>query len=287
MLLTDKTYRWQSKKYNMFEKEPQFINSEEKKPERKEKTSLEELKEYIKEMSLELRKEGIPVDERARIDVNKFNKVYSEASISSDMAWVKDLKTRFEKTAASNSQWAFAFPKEKALRDVPLGGVFEMLATSVLNKKMGKDFIITRTSEYDDIRRKMDNIILERKTGNIVCAFDEIGAVSGERFEEKENKVLERNWKRGGADLKYGIFFEKKAGKMELKKGPIYHIPLFYLAMSEKDIKDALDNQGQQEQVFYKFVESIKKQIEKLKEYPVHSKLKERLDYFEKSIEKF
>ncbi len=272
----------------MLEKEPQFIKQQEAQPEQKEvkKDGLKELRNYIKEMSLGLRKEGVPVDERARIDVNKFGSIYSNHSIESDRAWIKDLKGRWKESAIAGSHWSWAFPKEEALRDVPVGDIFEMLTTSIFHKNLSKDFIVTRTSEYDDARNKVDNIILERKTGNIVCAFDEIGAASGERFEEKQNKVLDRNWQKGGADLKYGIFFEKKAGKMELKKGFVHHIPLFYLAMSEEKIKNALSDPDQQEKVFHGFVSSVKEQIKKINEGPIHPKLKERLDFFEKVIEK-
>lgn len=207
--------------FEQFEKSPtaSFEKSEariEQKLVRKE--GLEGLRDYIKEISSELKEEGVPVDDKARIDMNKFEGVYPRQSIESDKAWIKDLKGRWERSAIAESRWSWAFPKEKALRDMPVGDIFEMLTTSILHKKLNKDFVVTRTSEYDDARNKVDNIILERETGNIVCAFDEIGASSGERFKEKKNKVLERNWQRGGADLKYGLYFEKKNDKMELKK---------------------------------------------------------------------
>jgi hypothetical protein len=257
----------------------------EKKEARKE--GLEGLRDYIKEMSSELKEEGVPVDDKARIDINKFDKVYSRQAIESDKAWIKDLKGRWERSAAAESRWSWAYPKEKALKDVPVGDVFEMLTTSILHKKLSKDFIVARTSEYDDARNKVDNIILERETGNIVCAFDEIGAASGERFNEKKNKVLERNWQRGGADLKYGLSLEKKTDKTELKKGAVYQIPLFYLSLPEEEIKKALHDPALEENIFRSFVSSVSEQTKAIKEGPVHPKLRKRLDFFEKIIEKF
>ena len=245
------------------------------------------LKDSIKEISLELRKEGIPVDENARVDINKFRNVYSKESIESDSSWVKKLKEQWERAAASDSRWSWVPNKEKAPKDIPVGDVFEMLATSVLSKFLGKDFVVTRTSEYDDVRNKVDNLILEKETGNIICAFDEVGSASGERFEEKRNKVLERNWQRGGADLKYGISYEKEGDEMKLKKGAIYQIPLFYLALSQGEIKRTLDDSRQDIKIFQEFISSAKEQIKEIKNGPVHSKLKGRLDFFEKVIEKF
>jgi hypothetical protein len=273
--------------------EPQFFRPEaipQRTPEQRtevKENPLDRLKGETKEMSLGLQKEGVPVDERARIDINKFGSVYSKESIESDKAWIKDLKERWKRSAVAESRWSWAFPKEKALRDVPVGDVFEMLTTSILHKNLGKDFIVTRTSEYDDARNKVDNLILERETGNIVCAFDEIGAASGERFEEKRNKVLERNWQRGGTDLKYGISFEEKKGEMKLKKGSVYQIPLFYFALSEEEIRKTLNSPSQEKKVFGDFIESAKKQIEEIGAGPVHSKLKRHLDFFEGVLEKF
>jgi len=274
--------------------QPQFEKQPEAKPEEKIETRenpLDRLKSEIKDMSLGLQKEGVPVDEKARIDVNKFKDVYSRQTIESDNAWVKDLKGRWGNAAAASHKMSWLYGreqiKEKLAQENPLGGIWEMLATKILHQNLGQDFIVARTSEYDDARYKVDNIILDRATGHIVCAFDEIGAATGERFEEKKNKVLERNWQRGGTDLKYGISFEEKKGKMELRKGSVYQIPLFYLALSEEEIKKTLNDAGLEKKVFGNFIESAKKQIKEIGAGPVHPKLQARLDFFEKVIEKF
>ncbi|MFH1780715.1 MAG: hypothetical protein ABH841_01825 [Candidatus Nealsonbacteria bacterium] len=125
----------------MFEKEPQF--KMETAPEVKE-NPLDRLKGEIRDMSLGLQKEGIPVDDQARIDIKKFGDVYSKQTIESDGAWVKN-------------------------------------------------FMVVRTSEYDDARYGVDTALIHRKTGQIVCGFDEVAAMTGARFEEKKSKVLERN----------------------------------------------------------------------------------------------
>ncbi|MBI2626432.1 MAG: hypothetical protein HYW69_02480 [Candidatus Nealsonbacteria bacterium] len=277
----------------MFEsKEPQFNKPEVgpgQKPEAREKP-IDRLKGEIGEMALGLRKEGIPVDGGGRIDITKFGDVYSKRSIELDGAWVKKLKTAWETAAAASHKMSWLYGREqikqKVAQEHPMGGVWEMLATSILHKNLGKDFIVVRASEYDDARYKVDSVILDRKTGQVVCAFDEIGATTGERFEEKRKKVLERNWQRGGADLKYGISMEERAGKMELKKGSVYQIPLLYLALSEEDIRRTLQDPKQEKKVFGDFVNSAKEQIKDIKRGPIHSKLKERLDFFEKVLGK-
>jgi len=202
---------------------------------------LDRLKGEIKEMALGLQKEGVPVDERARIDINKFKDVYSKQTIESDDAWVKDLKKEWVNAAASSHKMSWLLGreqiKEQVAKENPLGVVWEMLATKILHENLGENFIVTRTSEYDDARYKVDNIILDRKTGHIICAFDEIGATTGKLFEEKKNNVLNRNWHRGGTDLKYGIFFEEKNGKMELKKAQFTKSPCFILLCPQKTLE--------------------------------------------------
>jgi hypothetical protein len=251
------------------------------------KGGLEGLRSEINEMSLILQKEGVPIDNQARLDINKYKDVYSERSIESDNNWVKDLKSVWERAAKSSSRWSWVPNKEGGPKDIPIGDVFEMLATAIFSEFLGENFITLRTTEYDDIRNKVDNLIVERKTGNVVCAFDEVGDSNGKRFEEKRSKVLERNWQRGGADLKYGLSYEQQDGQTKLKKGAIYQIPLFYLSLSEEEIKKALYDPGQRGKIFQKFISSAKEQIEEIKGGPVHSKLKERLDFFTQVIEKF
>lgn len=278
-----------------FEKEPQFFRPEsvggepEQKAEIKEKP-IDRLRGEIKEIALGLQKEGVPVDANNRIDINKFKDVYSRQTIESDSAWVKDLKGRWENAAASSHKMSWLYGreqiKEQLTKENPMGGVWEMLATSILHKNLSNDFIVARTSEYDDARYGVDNIILDRETGHIVCAFDEIGSIAGKRFEEKKNKVLEKNWQKGGTDLKYGISFEEKAGKKELKKCSVYQIPLLYFALSEEEIKKILNDPNQGKNVFGNFMDSAKKQIQEIEEGPVHPKLKRRLDFFKEVLEK-
>ncbi len=248
---------------------------------------LEGLKSEINDMSLKLQREGVPIDNQARLDINKYKDVYSERSIESDNNWVKDLKGVWERAAKSSSRWSWVPNKEGGPKDMPIGDIFEMLATATFSEFLGENFITLRTTEYDDIRNKVDNLIVERKTGNVVCAFDEVGDSNGKRFEEKRSKVLERNWQRGGADLKYGLSYEQQDGQAKLKKGAIYQIPLFYLSLSEEEIKKALYDPSQRSKIFQKFISSAKEQIEEIKSGPVHSKLKERLDFFTQVIEKF
>jgi hypothetical protein len=268
----------------MPEKEPQILKIEAgKKP-------IERLEGFIGEISAKFKQEGIPVDEGGRVDVDQFDEAYPRRIIEADKAWVKDLRERWNRAAVSGSQWSWILSREQILKQKTVGDAWEMLATAILHKNLGEDFIVVRTSEYDDARNGVDNLIIDKKSGSIVCAFDDVGLVSGLRFEEKKSKVLERNWRRGGADVAYGISFEGKQMARKLRKGRINHIPLFYFALSEDKIRKCLEvfsSTGvsrEEEGIFNGFIDSFRGQIKTIKEEPLHPKLRERLDLFERSV---
>jgi len=272
---------------------PSFENPIESKPGQQaeaRENPLDRLKGEVRDMSLGLRKEGVPVDDQARIDIKKFGDVYSKQTIESDGVWVKNLRGVWDRAAASGRSDSWMYGREQIQQKVAqkdtAGETLELLTTLIFQKNLGKDFIVVRTSEYDDVRYKVDNMIIDRKTGQVICGFDEIAATTGDRFEEKKDKILERNWQRGGADLKYGVSFEEKNGKMELKKGPLYQIPLLRFALTEEEIKKTLNDPNLEKEVFKKFVDSAKQQIKEIGEGPVHPKLQKRLDFFAGVLEK-
>lgn len=280
----------------MPEKEPQFFRREPvgeglgQRAEIKEKP-IDRLKREIKDIASELQKEGVPVDSDNRIDLKQFVGVYSRQEIGQDEMWVENLDEAWKRSAVSSHGMAWLLGREQTKKQVaernPMGNTWEMLATKILHENLGKRFIVARTSKYDDARYKVDNIFLDRETGKIVCAFDQVASSEGKKvFEEKRAKVLERNWQRGGADLKYGIFLEEESGKKKLKKGRVSQIPLFYFALSEEQIKEVLKDPGQEKNIFRDFVDSAKKQIKEIERGPVHEELKKRLDFFKEVLEK-
>lgn len=212
--------------------------------------------------------------------------------MASDKEWVERHKEIFKRAERAEKEKLLPGLKEKALKEKGLGEVFEMLLTAVLHKNLKEDFIIVRSSEYDDIKNGVDTIILDRKMGNIVCAIDEIGRIKGPRYEEKKQKILEKNYK-GGGFLKYGIHFEKKKEGMELKRGLVDNVPLFYCAFSENKIKSTLENfqffqesSLAEQELFNSFFKLCLEQIDYLlKNRNLYSKLKERLELFKESME--
>ena len=118
------------------------------------------------------------------------------------------------------------------------GEWLERLKVAVFAKFLGKDWIVVRTSEYDDFFNKVDNIILNPQ-GEIVCAIDEVSEVGGISYRKKTRVVSEINTK-GGAKLKYGISLEvsEKGRRIEIKE--CSNIPIFFLPLPMEEVENTI-----------------------------------------------
>ncbi|MFH1627020.1 MAG: hypothetical protein ABH971_02940 [bacterium] len=133
----------------------------------------------------------------------------------------------------------------------------------------------------------MDNIILDKETGKIFCALDEVGEMFGDKFKEKRNRVLKKD-EYGGVKLKYGLEVDKNK-KIILVIEKVSHIPIFYLSLSKKMIDEGIENiisfeeKTKTEENLYKYFITLIKQ--QLKEGDFSS-LKEQIETLDKFLEK-
>ena len=174
--------------------------------------------------------------------------------------------------------------------------ILDMLTTAILHKSLSADFIVIRPAEYDQMANKVNNVILERKTGNIVCTFNEVENIRGSGYMEKEEKVLERNVKEAGTMLKYALIMEDGKAKPAPQ---IENIPVFYFALSEDSFEKAIKEynpsrekmSNYENDIFDWFIYSINSQIKSLKSLassnPLHPVLNNRLNLFEEAIKKY
>ena len=142
------------------------------------------------------------------------------------------------------------------------------------------------------------NVVLEKETGSLVCALDEVGESSGPGYEEKKKKVLDRNRRQDGGTLKYGFLPEKdKNGENKLTLGRVRNIPLFYLALPDEFVKKGIrelipslkESSDYERNLFSYFMESLSAQIKffQLGRESLNPVLKDRLKHFEKTVKKF
>lgn len=194
-----------------------------KKVEREEdQESLKNLKEFLRQTAERLRKEGVPVRSNCRIEMDEFQGVYDVQEIEKD----KQEIARIESKIGHN----------EVTSDRRLGEQLEMLKTGIFNKFLPPNFVTVRASRFDDIKNGVDNVIADLESGSVVCALDEVGELTGERFEEKKWRVLNKN-NEGGVTLRYALTVQE--GRIRPSRA-LENIPIFYLALPPAYIREGV-----------------------------------------------
>jgi hypothetical protein len=236
------------------------------------KEEAEKLRKLLGEIRDVLKGQGIPVDQNCRVDMGAFKDVYKYGELENDLRRInrriKEIKGDVE---------------ESLLTD---GERLEVLKTIIFYKFLHEKFIIVRASFYDDVYNQVDNLIIEKETGNIVCAFDEVSTTSGPRLAKKQERFL-RN-RADGARVKYGVLSTRDG----LTKREIENIPIFYLALPPEHINEGIRNltsleeiSGYEKKLWAYFVTTLQSQIARLKLENLNEILRNRLLEFEKTLE--
>jgi len=226
-----------------------------------------------------MRQEGLPLENDCRIDMEAFKDIYSEEIIKKDKKQVG-----YEKRIAR-------FDSNRNIA----GEKLEILKTILFNKFLGDRFAVVRSSYYDDISNGVDNVLIERETGSVVCMFDNILQPNRDKKFygiKKIEKVRNIN-KKGGAQLKYGIDL-RPDGQINLRQ--INNIPIFALVLDGRYLNKIVEKVKVSPScdfalagdVFRQMVGSLKPQIEMLKKDRdlLSDELVGKLDNFEKNLDK-
>lgn len=114
----------------------------------------------------------------------------------------------------------------------------EMALTVVLYKYLKEYFIVARASDYDDYNNGVDQVLIYKPTGELVCGFDEVIGNSGDDGGLKKASKLEKIMARGGAQIKYGA--KMQDGK--LVRAEVRNVPAFYMSLSKVELGDLLES---------------------------------------------
>jgi hypothetical protein len=135
--------------------------------------------------------------------------------------------------------------KFKRLQSEGKSGLLEMAITGLLHKVLKSEYIVVRSSSFDDFEHGADNLIMDKVTGQVVCAFDEVhGEETHGRIEEKKKKLL-RKARQGGSKIKHGLSLQtdkKDPQKKNLVRGTLNNIPSLYLALDSNTLDELLNN---------------------------------------------
>jgi hypothetical protein len=221
-------------------------------------------------------------------------------TIEHDKALVKQLEIEWTDADDERVQAYFAAENTEKTLEIrrrelkeKLGIRLEMALTIVLHKILGPEFLVLRSATYDDYKNGVDHVIVDRRTGNVVCSFDNVNAQSGSRHEEKLAKVKKKA-REGGARVKYGITFEMdKRGSRKIVRRELAHVPTFYLGLSPDELKNLLykmnfgldDPSSETElRVFDTLLQALEFQRELLERERISDKMRGTLKSFEESL---
>jgi hypothetical protein len=179
----------------------------------------------------------------------------------------------------------------KKSREKNPAAIAELAVSVLLHKAIGDKFIIARASKFDDYQNGVDNVLIDRENGNIVCGFDEVLGREGNDGSEKKKLKLMREAERGGINIRYGATIEKG----ELMRKSFRNIPAFYLGLSKDELGQILESLDKGERlsesektVLNKLFMSLDTQINDLEndEYVRDVNLKRNLTNFKDSLAK-
>lgn len=142
----------------------------------------------------------------------------------------------------------------------------EMMITILLHKAFGDGYFVVRSAKNDDYFGGIDNVIVNKETGDVICAFDEVRENSrSNRRNEKDEKVTARA-RSGGAELIYG--FTVLEGKVKLRS--MGNLPLFCLGLDGDEydeLANAIEYNGNSDlnEVEQRFLDKILASIEEQK----------------------
>ena len=234
------------------------------------------------------------------IDPDGYTEVLGREVIEADKNLVHAAEVDFVKPSSINVQASYKqkygitteegileqWRKDKAFQK---NGQMEMAATLLLSEKLGKDFLVVRTAPFDDYINGIDNLILDRVSGDIVGVFDEVHGggtecQGQEQIKKKKEKVRKIAMK-GGAQIRYGLKLED--GK--LSRASLKGVPVFYLGLLSKELEELEDGLGKKDsaktdKIFKQLIDSLRQQQRELLEIKSSSLFKSRLESFAKSL---
>lgn len=203
-------------------------------------------------------------------------------TLEADKKFVNDLESNWAREQYKT------LPEWKASKEKNPATITEMAVTAVLHRLLKDRFIVARASAFDDYKYGVDNVLIDKETGAVVCGFDEVLGFNGDDGGEVKNDKIKKILAHGGASLKYGATIED--GK--IKRQELKNIPTFYLSLSKeelnillKDLKSNSDQTESEKKLVLKMLASLDKQYGEAKEIAVHQVLQENLDKFAGSLE--
>ena len=207
----------------------------------------------------------------------KINETYGRNFLDSEGRIIAEGEDTEEDTALVSkleSDWAsekgLSLENWREAKEKASGTVAEFALTLMLDRILEKRFIVARASEYDDYCNGIDNVIIDKESGAVICGFDEVvDDMQGYYSEAKKKDKIKKISDSGGAEIRYGATFIDG----ELKPASFENIPTFYLSLSSSELSRLAEelkkeNPGISDletKIYNRLLNSLKEQSLKLK----------------------
>ncbi|MBL8030417.1 MAG: hypothetical protein JNN11_04170 [Candidatus Doudnabacteria bacterium] len=271
---------------------------------------------FSQEINAEASKHGVRnlLDSEGRINMqnytNKAGGIFNQESIEQDQKELREkqiLNSRANITAVQEHyKQTYGIEgvdsivkKQETLKKEKVGYRAEITLTVLLQKILGKNFWVVRSSEYDDNKFGVDTIIVNKETGEAVCGLDD--AVEDENTSSLQGVVSKGNLKRDqvkshilqgrGGYAKYGLMVNRG----QLQRAKMTNLPMFFLGITDSQLKELIHAMQpnshhisqKEKESFALLVASLKEQLTEYREISRHQILKDKYTQFGEILNQF
>lgn len=166
------------------------------------------------------------------------------------------------------------------------GAIAETVIAAVLDTKLGDRYLIVRSNAYDDYAAGVDHLIVDRQTGDVVCAVDEVVADETDPRLSAKQQRAERRGEQRGSTVRFGVTFEQG----RLVRRQLEHLLTFILPVSRETLRSALVELGHDEPgpavaaVYARLTESLARQAQELQRADLSVGLRIALAKFQRAL---
>ena len=243
------------------------------------------------------------LDDECKINLDAYTEIYGQEEIDKSKEAVRERELEF--SDAEDSRVKEFYQKEHGFSDEESiisqwkkeksrnkNSQMELAVTALLYKMLGDRYIVARASDYDDYKNGIDNLIVDKQTGAVLCAFDEVhqGGKANEQIDKKHNKIM-KIAADGGAEVNFGL----KLSNGQLQRAKLENLPVFYLALHTQELQSLIekmdsDLSGEPNEIetslYNTLIESVKSQYQILiKKNNLPNSVKQNLMSFGQSLD--
>lgn len=175
----------------------------------------------------------------------------------------------------------------RADREKNSDNVAEKAITSLMAKFFGERFVMARAAKFDDYENGVDNVLIDKQTGAVVCGLDDVLRKGSDKGESKKAEKMVGIYRRQGMNMKYGATINKG----QLQRRSFKNLPAFYVSIDEDDLGKICQDFSEgnnfseiEKRTMEKVMQSLSEQYHNLSPDDYHPNLAANLEAFRSSL---